>query len=150
MLNTAVAQGFGLCGIDCDPDCKRLSPPIRQLLSMIAPTIEHVPESQMDALCAAGGAGLAFSYNFINALADGGVKIGLPRALALKLASKTALSSARTLLESGTHPSELREEVTAPGGAAAYGLHTLDRAEVASGVAAALEAAYLRNKELAE
>src|SRR5258708_4246698 len=113
MVNTAVAFGLGICGIDCEPDSNRLTPPIRSLLTSIA-KLEFVPEAQMDAACAIGGSGLAFSYYFINALTDGDFKCGLTRNIALKFASKTALCAATCLIESGKHPSELRDDVTSP------------------------------------
>ena len=149
MVNTAVAQGVGICAVDCDPDSNRLSAPIRTLLSAFG-KLEHVPEDQMDAACAAGGSGLGFAYYFINALADGAFKCGLDRQVALKYAAKTALCCARSMLESTRHPGELRDETAAPGGAAVFGLHTLDKAELASGVTAAVEAAFKRAKELAQ
>lgn len=148
MCNTAVAQGVGICAVDCDPDSKKLSAPMRTLLSAFG-KLEHVPEDQMDAACAAGGSGLGFAYYFINALADGAFKCGLERQTALKYAAKTALCAARSMLESTRHPGELRDETASAGGAAVFGLHTLDKAEVASGVTAAVEAAFKRAKELA-
>lgn len=65
MVNTAAMYGLGLCAIDCEPDSKRLSPCLRTLLSSIG-RLEHVPEAQMDAACAIGGSGLAFSYFYIS------------------------------------------------------------------------------------
>ena len=103
----------------------------------------------MDAACSIGGSGLAFSYYFINALADGAFKCGLARPLALKLAAKTALCTAKSVIESSRHPSEMRDDVTAPGGSAVFGIHILDKAEVASGVTAAVEAAHKRAIQMA-
>lgn len=148
MVNTAVGHGLGLCAIDCEPDSKKLSAPIRQLLSSIA-QLEHVPATQMDAACAIGGSGLAFSYYFINALADGAFRMGLSRAQAIRFASKTAQCAAQTMLESGKHPAELRDNVSAPSGAAIYGIHVLEKNDVASGVTAAVEAAHKRAHDLA-
>lgn len=148
MMNTAVGHGLGICAIDCEPDSKKLSPPLRQLLSQIA-QLEMVPAAQMDAACAAGGSGLAFAYYFINALADGATKMGLSRAQAIRFASKTAQCAAQTMLESGKHPAELRDQVSSPSGAAIYGLHVLDKNDVASGVSAAVEAAHKRLSDLA-
>lgn len=56
-----MAFGLGICGIDVEPDSRKLTAPIRTLLSSIA-TLEHIPENQMDAACAIGGSGLAFAY----------------------------------------------------------------------------------------
>lgn len=148
MMNTAVGQGLGICAVDCEPDSRKLSAPLRQLLSSIA-HLEHVPASQMDAACAIGGSGLAFSYYFINALADGAFKMGLSRKQAIRFASKTAQCAAQTMLESGKHPAELRDTVSAPSGAAIYGIHVLEKNDVASGVTAAVEAAHKRASELA-
>lgn len=148
MMNTAVGHGLGICAIDCEPDSKKLSAPLRQLLSRIA-QLEYVPASQMDAACALGGSGLAFSFYFINALADGAFKMGLSRKQAIRFASKTAQCAAQTMLESGKHPAELRDTVSAPSGAAIYGIHVLERNDVASGVTAAVEAAHKRAIDLA-
>lgn len=149
MINTAAMYGLGLCAIDCEPDSKRLSPCLRTLLSSVG-RLEYVPESQMDAACAIGGSGLAFSYFFISALSDGAFKMGLSRQMALRFAAKTLQCAAQTQLESGKHPSELKDDVCAPSGAAVYGVHVLNKADVASGISAAIEAAHKRASELAE
>jgi len=149
MVNTAAMYGLGLCAIDCEPDSKKLSPVLRQLLSSVG-KLEYVPESQMDAACAIGGSGLAFSYFFISALSDGAFKMGLSRQMALRFAAKTLQCAAQTQLESGKHPGELKDDVCAPSGAAVYGVHVLNKADVASGIAAAIEAAHKRASELAE
>lgn len=149
MVNTAAMYGLGLVAVDCEPDSKRLSSCLRQLLSSIG-RLEYVPENQMDAACAIGGSGLAFSYFFISALSDGAFKMGLSRQMALRFAAKTLQCAAQTQLESGKHPSELKDDVCAPSGAAVYGVHVLNKADVASGIAAAIEAAHKRASELAE
>jgi len=155
MVNTASSVGQGLVAVDVEPDSNKLTNPIRTLLQSLTPEsqnirLEYVPEGQMDAACAVGGSGLAFSYYFISALADGAFKCGLTRPLSLKFASKTALCAAQVMIESGKHPSELRDDAVAPGGSAIYGIHILDRAEVASGITAAVEAAYRRAEELSQ
>lgn len=149
MINTAAMYGLGICAVDCEPDSKRLSPCLRNLLTSVG-KLEYVPESQMDAACAIGGSGLAFSYFFISALSDGAFKMGLSRPMALKFAAKTLQCASQTQLESGKHPGELKDDVCAPSGAAIYGVHVLDKADVASGIAAAIEAAHKRSQELAE
>ena len=148
-LNTACAYGIGLGAIDVEPDGKKCSPLIRDILSTIC-KLEYIPENQMDAACALGGHGLAFVYYYISALADGAFKMGLNRQIALKFAAKTAQCAALTLLESGKHPSELKDSCTSPSGAAIYGIHVLDKADVTSGVNGAIEAAHRRAKEMAE
>ncbi len=76
--------------------------------------------------------------------------MGLSRQIAIKFAAKTAQCAALTLLESGKHPSELKDSCTSPSGAAIYGIHVLDKADVASGIVAAVEAAHKRAKQMAE
>jgi len=148
VVNAAVAYGAGICAVDVEPDSKKLSPLVRTILSSVS-TLEHVPESQMDAACAICGAGLAFSFYFMSSMADGAFKMGLSRAMAVKLAAKTVMCAASSQLESGKHPGELRDAVCAPKGAAIYGIHILDKAEVSSGISAAVEAAHKRAQELA-
>jgi pyrroline-5-carboxylate reductase len=149
MLNTAVAYGLGLGAVDVEPDGKKCSPIIRDLLTSFS-KLEYIPETEMDSACALGGNGLAFAYYYIGALADGAFKMGLSRQIAIKFAAKTAQCAALTLLESGKHPSELKDSCTSPSGAAIYGIHVLDKADVASGIVAAVEAAHKRAKEMAE
>ena len=121
---------------------------VRTLLSSVG-SLEHVNSEQMDAACAVTGAGLAFSYYFTQAMADGAFKMGLARPMANKFAAKIMESAALAVLESGKHPSELKDNVCGAGGPAIYGIHILDKAEAASGIAAAVEASFKRSQELA-
>lgn len=149
MLNTSIGYGLGLGAIDIEPDSKKCSPIIRDILISFC-KLEFIPESNMDVACAVGGNGLAFCYYFLSAISDGGFKMGLPKQVAVKLAAKTLMSAAAALLESGKHPSDLRDHCTSPSGPAIYGIHVLDKADCASGIAAAVEAAFRRIKELVE
>lgn len=90
------------------------------------------------------------SYYFINSLADGAFKMGLSRDMAVKMAATTVQCASNALIESGKHPGELKDEVCSPAGPAIHGIHILDKADVASGVAAAIEAAHRRAHELAK
>lgn len=147
VLNAACAFGQGICAVDCEPDSKKLSPLVRSVLSSIA-TLEYVPDSQMDAACAITGSGLAFSYYIMQAMADGAFKMGLERPMAVRLAGKTLRCAAKSQLESGKHPNELRDAVCSPKGAAIYGVHALDKADVASGITGAIEAAHKVRKAM--
>lgn len=149
MLNVSVAFGIGLGALDIEPDSKKCQPLVRDLLTSFA-KIEYIPEANMDAACALGGNGLAFVHYFIGALSDGGVKMGLPKNLAVKLAAKTLRSAAASLLESGKHPSDLRDQCTSPSGPAIYGLNILDQKEAGSGIATAIEGAFKRVRELVD
>ena len=149
MLNASVSRAIGLGAIDAEIDSKKVSPIIRDVLFKIA-KVEYYPESQMDILCAVGGNGMAFTYYFVSALADGGFKMGLPKKTAVSLATKTLHCTALCMLESGKHPSELRDSCTAPSGPAIYGIANLEKRDCASGIASAVEAASKRIKELVE
>lgn len=90
-------------------------------------TCEEVPESLMDPITALSGSGPAYIFVLIEALADGGVKMGLPRDLAYRLAAQTVMGSAKLVKESGTHPGQLKDDVTSPAGSTAAGLSHLEQ-----------------------
>ena len=89
--------------------------------------VEMVPEHLIDAVCGLSGGGPAYVAMFIEAMADGGVKQGLPRATAYRLAAQTCLGTAKMILEKGMHPGELKDMVTSPGGTTIEGCEALER-----------------------
>lgn len=107
-----------------------------------------VEEQLMAAVTGLSGSGPAYVYLFIEALADGGVRQGLPRKVALQLAAQTVLGAARMVLETGQHPGELKDLVTSPGGTTIAGLHELERGAFRAAVMNAVEAATARCKSL--
>lgn len=107
-----------------------------------------VKEALLDAVTGLSGSGPAYVYLFIEALADGGVQMGLPRDLATKLAVQTVAGAAEMVAETMMHPALLREMVTSPGGTTIAGLAELERGAVRVAVMDAVRAATLRAREL--
>ena len=107
-----------------------------------------VPERLMDAVTGLSGSGPAYVFEFIMALADGGVMEGLPRDTALLLAAQTVMGSAKMVLESREHIAVLRDNVISPGGTTARGVAALDEGAFRSTVSKAVSAAAKRSEEL--
>jgi pyrroline-5-carboxylate reductase len=107
-------------------------------------------ESLIDAVTGLSGSGPAYIMLIIEALADGGVKVGLHRETALLLAAQTVYGSAKLLLETGEHPGRLKDMVTSPGGTAIAGLHTLESGGLRRTLIDAVEVATRRAVELGE
>lgn len=105
-------------------------------------------EKLMDAATGLSGSGPAYVFMFVEALADGGVKMGLPRDKALLLASQTVLGAAEMVIQTGEHPSVLKDKVASPGGTTIAGIYALEKKTFRGTVIKAVEAASERSKEL--
>ncbi len=116
----------------------------RKLLGSVGLAIE-VPERLMDAVTGLSGSGPAYAYLMIEAMADAGVNMGMPRPDALRLAAQTLLGAAAMVLETGEHPAVLKDMVTSPGGTTIAGLAELERLGLRAALGAAVAAATRRS-----
>ncbi|HTR53586.1 MAG TPA: pyrroline-5-carboxylate reductase [Kofleriaceae bacterium] len=105
-------------------------------------------EGHLDAVTGLSGSGPAYIFLILEALADAGVKVGLSRRNAQRLAAQTVMGSAKLLLETDEHPGKLKDMVTSPGGTAIAGLHTLEEGGLRTTLINAVETATKRAREL--
>ena len=150
MPNTPATVGAGITAIASG---KTVTPHhIEQATAIFQAVGEvvEVPESLMDAVTGLSGSGPAYVAIMIEALADGGVAAGLPRAIASKLALSTVLGTAQLLQQSELHPAELKDRVTSPGGTTIAGVSQLERAGFRSALIEAVLAAKTRSVQLGQ
>jgi pyrroline-5-carboxylate reductase len=148
MPNTPCLIGRGACGLSAGAGAR---PDDVQLITELLETsgiVEVVAEPLLDAVTGLSGSGPAYAFQIIEALSDGGVRMGLPRAMATRLAAQTLLGAAEMLLRTGRHPGELKDAVTSPGGTTIAGLHELERGGLRAALMNAVEAATRRSQEL--
>lgn len=150
MPNTPGLKGHGMTVISTDQRSDEVS--IKKVEAVFS-TIGRVmvlPEKLMDAVTGLSGSGPAYVYTFIQALSDGGVKMGIPRAQALLLAAQTVMGAAHMVIETGEDPMVLRGKVTSPGGTTIEGVHVLEKSGFTGIVMDAVEAAALKSRKLGE
>ena len=148
MPNTPCLIGRGACGLSrgacATADDEKV---VTELLETVG-LVENVPEKLLDAVTGLSGSGPAYVFQIIEALSDGGVKAGLPRDVATRLAAQTVAGAAGMVLQTGEHPAALKDAVTSPGGTTIAGVHEMEKAGVRAALMNAVAAATRRSQEL--
>lgn len=148
MPNTPVAVGQGVVLYQASPNVTQEQ--VEGFLQLMAKAGQLFPtdESLMDVGAAVSGCGPAYVYLMLDAMADGGVACGLPRADAVKYAAQTILGAAQMVLTTGKHPDQLKNEVCSPGGSTIQGVRTLEQRGVRAAMMDAVIAACEKNAAL--
>ena len=148
MPNTPVAIGQGMILYTAGPGVDREDLEEFLIKMDAAGRFDAIDEKLMDAGSSVSGCGPAYVYQFIEALADGGVECGLPRAKALEYAAQTLVGAAQMVLETGKHPGQLKDEVCSPGGSTIAGVHALEEGGLRAAAINAVVKSFEKNKEL--
>jgi len=150
MPNTPATVGAGMTAIAPGSHAHAVHLQIaRQVFAAVGEVVE-VPEGLMDAVTGLSGSGPGYVAVMIEALVDGGVAAGLPRAIATQLAIQTVRGTAELLQISGMHPAELKDRVTSPGGTTIAGIAHLESVGFRSALMEAVKAACRRSQELGQ
>lgn len=150
MPNTPAVVGAGMSAIAPNSQVTPEQLGLAQRIFAAVGQVVEVNESLMDAVTGLSGSGPAFVALMVEALADGGVASGLPRAIASQLALQTVLGTAQLIQDSQIHPAQLKDKVTSPGGTTIAGVATLEAKGFRSAVIEAVRAAYHRSQELGQ
>lgn len=148
MPNTPATVGAGITALAMGQKVQPQHIAIAKSIFAAVGEVVEVYESLMDGVTGLSGSGPAYVALMVEALADGGVAAGLPRALASQLALQTVLGTAQLLHKTGLHPAELKDRVTSPGGTTIAGIAQLEKSRFRSAVIEAVKAAYQRSREL--
>jgi pyrroline-5-carboxylate reductase len=148
MTNTPALVGAAATALSSNKDIKENEKEyVKNLFNSVGIVVE-LDESLLDAVTGLSGSGPAYIFIMIEALADGGVKMGIPRDISQKLAAQTLLGSAKLLLETNKHPGELKDMVATPGGTTITAIHEIESAKLRATLIRAVEAATLKSKSL--
>ena len=150
MPNTPALIGEGAACLAAGPNATRDDMALALELFRSVGTAAEVGEHLMDAVTGLSGSGPAYVFLIIEALADAGVKAGLPRKTAQDLAVQTLIGSARMVQATGLHPAQLKDQVTSPGGTTIAGMQALEAGGVRSALYDAVEKAAERSRELGQ
>lgn len=148
MPNTPATVGAGITAISLGTHTQPAHQKIAQQLFSAVGEVVEVPETLMDAVTGLSGSGPAYVAMMVEALSDGGVAAGLPRAIAHALALQTVRGTVQLLQETKMHPAELKDRVTSPGGTTIAGITELERGGFRACLIDAVQAAAKRSQEL--
>ena len=148
MPNTPAIIGKGVIAMSVSPEVGEEKTAEMKSFLGNSGMVDIIGESYMNAVTGLSGSGTAYVFMFIEALADGGVRAGLPRDIALRYAVQTVIGSAALVQETGKHPGELKDMVTSPGGTTIAGIAALEKGAFRGSVISAVEAAWGRAIEL--
>lgn len=148
MPNTPALVGEGMTAISSNSLVSEHQLTLTLSIFQAIGSVIEVPEYLMDAVTGLSGSGPAFVALMIEALADGGVASGLPRAIALQLATQTVLGTAQLIQQQNLHPALLKDQVTSPGGTTIAGVAQLEKNGFRNAIISAVTAAYKRSQEL--
>ena len=150
MPNTPALVGMGCTGVCCNELVTRDE--MQQSLSLLQSfgLAEEVPEKLMDAVVGVSGSSPAYVFLFLEALADGAVQAGMPRAQAYRFAAQSIMGSAALALETGKHPGELKDMVCSPGGTTIEAVQVLEDRGFRSSVMHAVSACVERCRALSK
>ncbi|MHB1262092.1 MAG: pyrroline-5-carboxylate reductase [Thermoplasmatota archaeon] len=148
MPNVAATVGMGATAIAPGAHARKDHVALARQVFEAVGVVEEVPEKLMDAVTGLSGTGPMYVFHFVEAMADAGVKVGLSRDVASRLAIQTLIGSAHLARDSHLHAAALKDQVTSPGGTAIAALHVLRREGFQAIVMDAVEAATQRAAEL--
>ena len=147
MPNTPASIGAGMTALAGDDVNTDLGHAVQALFEAVG-EVAVVSEADLDRLGALSGAGPGYMFVILDALADAGVRIGLPRQLAMKAAAQTMYGAGKMALESGNHPAVLRDQVTSPGGTTIAGIGAMEKGGLRSALQDGVVACLARSNEL--
>ena len=148
MPNTPALVGAGATAIAAGKHASETDlATAKAMFDAVGITVE-LDESHLDAVTGLSGSGPAYIFLILEALSDAGVKVGLSRRNATRLAAQTVMGSAKMLIDTDEHPGKLKDMVTSPGGTAIAGLHTLEEGGLRTTLINAVETATKRAREL--
>ena len=148
MPNTPALVGMGATAICAGSHVRAAELDVARAIFESVGLCVEADEKWFEAVTGLSGSGPAYVFLFIEALADGGVRAGLPRDVALQLAAQTVMGSAQMVLETGKHPGALKDQVASPGGTTIAAIHALENGAFRGTVMDAVVASATRSREL--